>query len=196
MKHFIFDMGGVIAISMDRKYIYEHLDLKVDYEQFKYLFSDGEQACKIHRGEITLEEYFEFLKQYMNTLITFDAFMKIYRGSKNELYHDTVELIRTLKNDGQKVYLLSNLREIDFHLFKEKFDVSLFDKMFLSYEIGMIKPNDDIYQYVIKSIGDLPQNMYFFDDNWENVQAGLRNGIQAFQVTGEDIKEVFEKIES
>ncbi len=197
MKHYIFDMGGVISISMDRKFIYQHLDLNIDYEKFKYIFSDGEEAQKIHKGLITLKQYFKFLTQFMNTRISFEKFMDIYKGSKKGLYKDTVEIIKQLKIGENKVYLLSNLREIDFELFKEKFDVSLFDKMFLSYEIGMIKPNDNIYQYVIKNIGDIPQNLYFFDDNENNVEAALENGINAFQVTGENIKEIFcKKIDS
>ena len=39
--------------------------------------------------------------------------------------------------------------------------------------------------------------LYFFDDNENNVEAALENGINAFQVTGENIKEIFcKKIDS
>ena len=60
--------------------------------------------------------------------------------------------------------------------------------MFLSYKIGMLKPNDNIYQYVIKSLETLPENIYFFDDNKENVEGAIKNKINAFQVTGLTIK--------
>lgn len=190
MKHFIFDMGGVIAISMNRRYIYDHLDLKISYEEFKYIFSDGDEAIKIHKGEISLEEYFEFLKKYMDTQISFQEFIEIYKGSKNGLYENTVNIIKRLKSKNEKVYLLSNLRKIDFDLFSEMFDVNIFDKMYLSYELNMVKPNDDIYQYVIKSIGDDPTTIVFFDDNEANVKSALSNGINAYKVTGENIKDV------
>jgi HAD superfamily hydrolase (TIGR01509 family) len=48
----------------------------------------------------------------------------------------------------------------------------------------MIKPNDDIYQAVIKEIGDDPSNMIFFDDNPKNVEAAIRNGMQSYVTDG------------
>ncbi len=193
MKHFIFDLGGVIVKPMRRGYIYDRLNCSIDYEEFKYLFSDGEEAIKLHKGEITIEEYFEFLKKYIKVKISIDEFIEIYKNSKVGFYKDTVDIMKKLKLYGYKVYLLSNLRKIDFDFFAEGFDVLLFEKMFLSYEIDMLKPNDDIYQYVINSINDKPNNMYFFDDNENNVNAALKNKINAYKVTGENIKEIFSK---
>lgn len=194
MKHFIFDLGGVIIKPMNRKYIYDKLKCSLSYEEFKYLFSNGEEASKLHKREITLEEYFDFLKKYINVEISLDEFIEIYRNSKLGFYQDTVNIIKKLKSLGIKVYLLSNLREIDFEFFQEEFDISVFDSMFLSYEIDMLKPSDSIYQYVINAINDKPENMYFFDDSENNVNAALKNKINAYKVTGENIKEVFKKI--
>lgn len=194
MKHFVFDLGGVIAKPMDRKNIYDNLNLTIDYEQFKYIFSDGEEATKVHKGQMSIEKYFEFLKQYLKKETSFQEFIKIYQKSKKGLYEDTVEIINKLKSSGFKIYLLSNLREIDFEIFQKGFDTSIFTEMFLSYDIDMLKPNDDIYQYMLNKINDLPSNIYFFDDNENNINGALRNGINAYKVTGDNIKEVITKL--
>lgn len=196
MKHFVFDLGGVIAKLMDRKNIYDNLNLTIDYEQFKYIFSDGEEATKVHKGQMSIEKYFEFLKQYLKKETSFQEFIKIYQKSKKGLYEDTVEIINKLKSSGFKIYLLSNLREIDFEIFQKGFDTSIFTEMFLSYDIGMLKPNDDIYQYMLKKINDLPSNIYFFDDNENNINRALRNGINAYKVTGDNIKEVITNLKT
>lgn len=190
MKHFIFDLGGVIARPMKRDYIYQALDYNIDYETFKYIFSDGEEAIKLHKGEISLEKYFKFLKQYIKEEITLEQFLKIYNDSKEGFYKEAISIIKYLKSLGSKIYLLSNLRKIDFEIFEKEFDISIFNNLFLSYEMDMLKPNDDIYQAVIEKINDAPENMYFFDDSEANIKGALRNKINAYQVTGENIKEV------
>ena len=129
----------------------------------------------------------------MNDNITLEEFKNIYVNN-NEFFNDTIETIKKLKNLGYKVYLLSNLKEIDYEKFIKHFDVSIFDEMFLSFKLDMLKPNDDIYQYVINKLNTKPENIYFFDDNKENVDGAIRNGINAYQVTGETVKKVVEEI--
>lgn len=87
----------------------------------------------------------------------------------------------------KKICLLSNLKEIDYEYLKSVVDMEIFDEKFLSYEMGMIKPDKKIYNEVIKKIGT--SNFYFFDDTEENVKEALNLGINAYQVTGESIKQ-------
>ena len=55
----------------------------------------------------------------------------------------------------------------------------------------MVKPEDNIYQYVINTLKAKPEDIYFFDDIEKNVQAAKECGIQAFCVTGNTIKDIF-----
>lgn len=84
--------------------------------------------------------------------------------------------------------------QIDYEKFSQNFDTSVFDEMFLSYKLGMLKPDDNIYQYVINKLKASPEDIYFFDDNKENVDSAIRNGIQAYQVTRLNIKEKISEI--
>ena len=69
-----------------------------------------------------------------------------------------------------------------------------FDYLFLSYEIKCIKPSNDIYLQVIDALDCEADNIIFFDDNQKNVNGAKQLGINAYQVTGENIKEIFYKI--
>ena len=193
MKYFVFDLGGVLSVPMVSKKLYEQIKWKVSYDEFLDKFNNSEESIKVHKGEISTKEFFEYLKRYMNDNITLEEFKNIYVNN-NEFFNDTIETIKKLKNLGYKVYLLSNLKEIDYEKFIKHFDVSIFDEMFLSFKLGMLKPNDDIYQYVINKLNTKPENIYFFDDNKENVDGAIRNGINAYQVTGETVKKVVEGI--
>ena len=193
MKFFVFDLGGVLSVPMVSKKLYEQIKWKVSYEEFLDKFNNSEESIKVHKGEISTKEFFEYLKRYMDDNITLEEFKNKYVNN-NKFFNDTIEIIKKLKNLGYKVYLLSNLKEIDYEKFIKHFDVSIFDELFLSFKLGMLKPNDDIYQYVINKLNTKPENIYFFDDNKENVEGAIKNGINAYQVTGETVKKVVEEI--
>ena len=193
MKYFVFDLGGVLSVPMVSKKLYEQIKWKVSYEEFLDKFNNSEESIKVHKGEISTKEFFEYLKRYMDDNITLDEFKNIYVNN-NKFFNDTIEIIKKLKNLGYKVYLLSNLKEIDYEKFIKHFDISIFDELFLSFKLGMLKPNDDIYQYVINKLNTKPENIYFFDDNKENVEGAIKNGINAYQVTGETVKKVVKEI--
>ena len=193
MKYFVFDLGGVLSVPMVSKKLYEQIKWKVSYEEFLDKFNNSEESIKVHKGEISTKEFFEYLKRYMDDNITLEEFKNIYVNN-NKFFNDTIEIIKKLKNLGYKVYLLSNLKEIDYEKFIKHFDVSIFDELFLSFKLGMLKPNDDIYQHVINKLNTKPENIYFFDDNKENVEGAIKNGINAYQVTGETVKKAVDNI--
>ena len=193
MKFFVFDLGGVLSVPMVSKKLYEQIKWKVSYEEFLDKFNNSEESIKVHKGEISTKEFFEYLKRYMDDNITLEEFKNKYVNN-NKFFNDTIEIIKKLKNLGYKVYLLSNLKEIDYEKFIKHFDVSIFDELFLSFKLGMLKPNDDIYQYVINKLNTKPENIYFFDDNKENVDGAIKNGINAYQVTGETVKKAVDNI--
>ena len=193
MKFFVFDLGGVLSVPMVSKKLYEQIKWKVSYEEFLDKFNNSEESIKVHKGEISTKEFFEYLKRYMDDNITLEEFKNIYVNN-NKFFNDTIEIIKKLKNLGYKVYLLSNLKEIDYEKFIKHFDISIFDELFLSFKLGMLKPNDDIYQYVINKLNTKPENIYFFDDNKENVEGAIKNGINAYQVTGETVKKAVDNI--
>ena len=193
MKYFVFDLGGVLSVPMVSKKLYEQIKWKVSYEEFLDKFNNSEESIKVHKGEISTKEFFEYLKRYMDDNITLEEFKNIYVNN-NKFFNDTIEIIKKLKNLGYKVYLLSNLKEIDYEKFIKHFDISIFNELFLSFKLGMLKPNDDIYQHVINKLNTKPENIYFFDDNKENVEGAIKNGINAYQVTGETVKKVVKEI--
>ena len=85
--------------------------------------------------------------------------------------------------------MLSNLAEIDYEILKEQFDMNLFDEVFLSYQMHKIKPEKEIFEEVVNKLGKNSKEILFFDDKEKNVEVARKCGIEAYQVTGENIKE-------
>lgn len=93
------------------------------------------------------------------------------------------EKIPRLKEQGYKIYLLSNYSE---DLFKKHTQYADFmkyiDGKMVSYMIHKIKPDPAIYQALFDSYGLVPQECLFFDDRAENVKAAQKQGMAAKQV--------------
>lgn len=194
MKYFVFDLGGVIVKPMHLETIYKSFSWKISFEEFIEKFTSSKEAIALHKGLMTTEEYFSYLKQFIKKDIYFSDFLESYKKSKQGVYENVLSLLKKLKSSGNKIYLLSNIRKLDFDIFQENYDISIFDKLFLSYELNLLKPSKEIYDYLIKKINTSPENIYFFDDSIRNVEVANASGINAYQVTGENINDTFKKI--
>ena len=191
---FLFDFGNVLAKSLDDYGSYNKLNCKISYDEFLQYWWGDDLVLKAHMGLATDDEHVEALLKFCKSDLSINQFYEIYNSLDNSLYDETLEIINELKNKGYKVGLLSNLRLMDYKRYEEQIKKINFDYLFLSYEIKCIKPSSDIYLQVIDALDCEADNIIFFDDNQKNVNGAKQLGINAYQVTGENIKEIFYKI--
>lgn len=188
MKHFIFDMGGVLLKPIPHELAENEISyVKCTTPELNKLFWDT--FYEFERGNIDTKRLVQTLQPYFNKKdITPEEYEETYFeiGKKyGGVFEGAYTELKKLKDEGYHVYLLSNLHEISFKDFSNLFDISVFDDLFLSYEIGMLKPENEIYKYVIDKIREDPKTMCFFDDKIENVNAAIDNGMNAIQTTGD-----------
>lgn len=190
-KIFVFDLGNVIVRPMNVRLLYEMLECKISYEKFSEYFKRDKSVDDVHKGFISTEEHIKKILEFSGSNKTIKEYITIFTGPiRNGLFEDTVEIIDRLKKAYQKVCMLSNLRDIDFEWFSTKYDVNKFDKLYLSYEMHLMKPDNEIYEKMIKDLNVSSNSIYFFDDSQENVKAAQRLGINSYCVTGNTIRDV------
>jgi putative hydrolase of the HAD superfamily len=106
------------------------------------------------------------------------AFTQIFTPNEN-----TFDLIRTLK-PSYKIGLLSNVSEWDFEYGIKPISVfDLFDAMSLSFEVGALKPDEEIYYDMLKKLDLAPEACVYIDDLLEFVQAAERIGLYGIHYT-------------
>jgi glucose-1-phosphatase len=59
-----------------------------------------------------------------------------------------------------------------------------FDTHFVSHLTGRIKPDSDAFEHVVNSLGCMPDQVLFLDDNLLNVEAAQNYGMHAVRVRG------------
>ncbi|WP_269223661.1 HAD family phosphatase [Flavobacterium sp. IMCC34518] len=101
-----------------------------------------------------------------------------------------------------RLFLLSNTDAIHIETFEQKSGTSFysdfyqcFEKVYFSFEIGMRKPNPEVYTFVLNQNGLQAKQTLFIDDKKENTDAALELGLPVWnlQVGKEDVVDLFDK---
>ncbi|OEE87311.1 HAD family hydrolase [Vibrio crassostreae 9ZC88] len=100
------------------------------------------------------------------------------------LLHGSVELIERVKSAGYGVYALTdNVVEIVEYLKNTYQFWALFDGAAVSAELGMLKPQPEIYQALLSNYGLKASETVFIDDMPYNVEGARSVGMAAIQFT-------------
>ena len=94
----------------------------------------------------------------------------------------TLELMRTLKGQGRKLGILTNMPTVfrdDWFLPYAKDYVALADAIVVSGEYHLYKPEPEIYRLMEQKLALAPADLFFFDDNQPNVDGAIRCGWRA-----------------
>lgn len=95
------------------------------------------------------------------------------------------DLVRQVASEGNQVCAFSNTNSLHWEGSARIKDLMyLFDAAFLSFEMGMLKPDLEAFDYVARSLGLPPQRVLFLDDNQINVDAARTVGFSASRVLG------------
>lgn len=189
---YAFDMGKVILKSSNLNWLYQKAKPACSYQTFKKLFYDSDTSTAVYSGLIDDDTFFKKIKEKADCQKSASELKELYLQSKGEIYDSTLQIINYLKKYKNMICLLSNLKEIDYFYLNSIINMKIFDKTFLSYTMGLAKPDKRIYEAVINELET--KNFYFFDDNEINVKNAKELGINAHVVTGDNIDKCMTKI--
>lgn len=94
---------------------------------------------------------------------------------RNELL---LKYVKSMKSD-YKIGLLSNVgSDVMNRLFSPTEQAELFDVVVLSSDIGMTKPNPDIFSFTATKLGALPEECIMIDDLLANIEGARQAGMK------------------
>lgn len=101
-----------------------------------------------------------------------------------------------------RLFLLSNTDAIHIDTFQHNAGITFyrefyqcFERVYFSFELGMRKPDAEIFNHLVKKHDLTPKRTLFIDDKKENTDAALALGFQVWnlQVGKEDVVQLFDK---
>jgi putative hydrolase of the HAD superfamily len=94
-------------------------------------------------------------------------------------------LAETFRQAGGRLALLSNgVSEIVARIRSDRDLAALFDAQVISFEVGLAKPEPEIYRVALEQLGAAPASTLFVDDRLENIETARELGIQTAHFTG------------
>lgn len=100
-----------------------------------------------------------------------------------KLIEEGLEFVKECKELGHHCYILSNWDAYSMNYLKALYPkfFNLFNRVIISGEIGLIKPDPDIYRHFLKETGLQPHECIFIDDQHDNVDAAKMVGFHAIR---------------
>ncbi|MBI3501487.1 MAG: HAD family phosphatase [Bacteroidetes bacterium] len=200
IKNIIFDLGGVI-LNIDYS-LCEKAFTKFGVHDFKNIYSQKGQLDlfdDFETGKISAGEFRTRLKKLIPQKVSDEQFDEAWDAMLLDLPKERVELLQKLKKQ-YRTFLLSNTNEIHIkwvsdHLFRTfgfKIFNSLFEKVYFSYEMGMRKPNAEIFELVLKENKLKKDETLFIDDSIQHIESAKQIGIKTlFLEKGKTILDLF-----
>jgi len=189
MRSIIFDLGNVIINIDPDLTLQKFRELGVvNFSEMYTIMRQTDIFDRLDTGKITLSEFRQAIRDFSQLNLTDELIDEAWCAMLLDFPEENIELLRKLRFEGYKLYLLSNTNEMHINYYKEYMNrhfgrdllSELFDQAFYSHEIGYRKPNRDAYEYVLKTEKLDSAETLFIDDLEHNVIGARQTGMQAY----------------
>lgn len=181
IKAIFADIGGIFVEVDFNKFIFRCLEKssKKVKEIRSYLEND-DLFLRYRLGKIRTKDFLHQLKSDLNFRGSLAELSSIYA----EIFTPVDENIRIAKKLRQhyQLYAISNTNFLHAKRISKLGIYNLFDRCFLSFKIGVAKPDELIFKIVLEKTKAVVAESAFFDDGEENVKVAKRLGFKAKRV--------------
>jgi epoxide hydrolase-like predicted phosphatase len=176
VKAIIFDLGGVLFTNGTKQFISDiSKKYNLDPESVKDVM-DGVLGSQYREAKITRDKFWkaalEKLKIHEDIDVLEDQWINGYK-----LIEGTKDIILELAKKYKVYYLSDNVKErVDKINSKYNF-LEWFEDGVFSHEVGVRKPNPEIYKYTLKKANVQPEEAVFIDDKQKALDPAKEMGI-------------------
>lgn len=202
IKNIIFDMGGVL-LDIDRERCVEAF-AAIGFPQAEQLLSQFAQIGvlgELESGHIAPSDFFDYIRRESGrptldadiaaALNRFITGMPLYK----------LQMLRDLR-PRFGIYMLSNTNAVMLPSIQAKYFTrqgltfdDYFDRAFFSFEMGMMKPGEEIFRRMTAEAGFRPEECLFIDDGAANVATAARLGFHTYlPALCEDFRAIFQSL--
>lgn len=196
IQHVIFDLGRVL-VEVDLKPFTAEFCREFHIDLLALSKDEGNGAyLDFQLGKISGEEFHRLTCAHYGRFVPLPRFKKIWLSMLAGPVPGTSELVDRLYERGLSLSLLSNTDQWHFEYCQEKISaLQKFERVFLSYEMKMKKPDAEIFWTVAEVLKAKPQQCLFIDDLKENIEAAGRLQFQTilFQ-NGDRLREELKRL--
>ena len=177
----IFDYNGVVkAIS---KYFFDDVEsiFSLNAEEKEYAKKMTRDLFEqLDKGLLNEDNFWLKFSQHINKSMPVNV-KELARKLFNEhfeLYEEVVNMLKNLKTNGYVTAVLSDTFPYMADITRARNGYDYFDKVYLSCEVGFVKPQKEFYELVVKDLVVLSGECIFIDDNEDNLLPAKKLGMK------------------
>ena len=184
IKGIIFDVGGVLHTE-EAEHFYEDIAGRLRLNREIFMGTHLKLIPLLKLGKVTEPEYWKiFIKESGSKVPPpKDSLFAREFIRRFKLNRDTLELVKLLKKKGYKLAVMSDTiiphRDYD----KKMGIYDPFEVRVLSNEVGLAKPDPEMFKLTLRKLRVEPKEAVYIDDIPDYVEAAKRLGIHAFLFT-------------
>ena len=191
IKNIAFDFGGVLfdlswegAVASFKQIGLADAEVRLDRFHQRGVFEELES------GRISPDEFRVALQEMCNRPLTHEQVLGAWLGYVGAPVDERkLQRLDELRARGYRTFLLSNTNPfVQSWAESAAFSAagrplsSYLEKCYTSYEVGIMKPDLGIFQFMLDDAGILPAETLFLDDSPANIAAAAQLGIQTMLV--------------
>lgn len=165
IKVIAFDYGGVIEGVPNPDFLLNISKIiGIDPKICKEVYLENNYL--VHIEGLSFEDLWHELLIKFNKIEKEEEIIKFLRIQRNkEINQDLINLIKTLREKGYKIGLLSNNSTKINEEIKENGLQKYFDEILISEDIGFKKPDPKAFNVLLKKFNIKPEELIFVDDS-------------------------------
>lgn len=188
VKNLIIDLGGVIINLTRNRCIeaFEQLGVPDIRESIVNNYQHKELFMQIELGTITSSEFRDDIRRLSGQPLTDVQIDTAWIAMLGDVQESTLDLLLDLRK-RYNTMLLSNTNEIHWQWSEQNYfslkghqASDFFNHIYLSYELHMLKPNANIFEYVLKDAGICAKETLFIDDAVPNCRTAESLGMHTY----------------
>ncbi|MGK0307381.1 MAG: FMN phosphatase YigB (HAD superfamily) [Urechidicola sp.] len=197
IKNIVFDFGDIF-INLDNKLFAEEL-------QKIHISQESEEMLPIlqqyEMGLVSTDEFFAFFEERLS--VSQDKLKKAWNSILLDFPKERLRFIQNLSESKKyRLFLLSNTNDLHISWIQKNWGMEqynafkiCFEQFYLSHEINLRKPNNNIYEFVLTTNDLAPKETLFIDDTKENTDAAKALGMHIWNLKPgkEDVLELLTK---
>lgn len=182
IKNIIFDFGAVLVPIDESKTwkAFKNLGAKKELEEQSDIFKSYET------GNTSTTDFLKKIQPFFFRKIFLPDLADAWNALLSPLPEENLELLKKLKKD-YRLFLLSNTNELHINRIRQeagpftyKQFTRQFEKVYYSHEVGMRKPNAEIYQHVLKENDLEADETFYVDDGKQHTKSAAKLGIHTW----------------
>lgn len=178
----LFDLGGVLMDFAGFDELTRFIPGAPARSEIRDRWIRCEAVRRFERGEIERDEFASSVIDELEIALSPSDFLWNFVEWAREPSPEAISLLRRLGTD-YRIAALSNANELHTPIHRRRFK-AVIETFYFSDEIGIVKPDREIFEHVIRDLDVPPDRIAFFDDTPVNIEAAREFGLDAHAVDG------------